>query len=158
MQDFPHRYSATATAAIDDANTFLESNRLPNLITAPPAEFGGPGDRWSPETLLVGAIADCYILTFRAIARATRLPWTDLSCEVTGILDRIDRVAQFTQFIVLATLQVPAGTDTEAAERVLHRAESQCLVSNSLKGSLELHAEVILQPERESHAAPAATR
>jgi hypothetical protein len=26
------------------------------LRSLPPAAFGGPGDRWSPETLLVGAI------------------------------------------------------------------------------------------------------
>ena len=73
MQDFPHQYSATALANVEgDVN--LQSERLPSLVSAPPSEFGGPGDRWSPETLLVAAVADCFVLTFRAIARASQLP------------------------------------------------------------------------------------
>jgi organic hydroperoxide reductase OsmC/OhrA len=42
----------------------------PAIETAPPPEFDGPGDMWSPETLLVAAIASCFILTFRGVSRA----------------------------------------------------------------------------------------
>jgi organic hydroperoxide reductase OsmC/OhrA len=31
-------------------------------------QLGGPGGQWSPETLLVAAAAECFILTFRAVA------------------------------------------------------------------------------------------
>jgi hypothetical protein len=40
---------------------------------AAPAEFGGPGDQWSPESLLAGAIASCFALTFRFVARAQKV-------------------------------------------------------------------------------------
>ena len=70
MQPFPHRYSASALANPKD-EVMLRSDGLQPLHSAAPAEFDGPGDRWSPETLMVGAIADCYILTFRSLARAT---------------------------------------------------------------------------------------
>ena len=65
MHPFPHNYgvSAHATPVSDVA---IEGATLPSIQSAPPAEFGGPGDRWSPETLLVAAVADCFILTFRA--------------------------------------------------------------------------------------------
>ena len=45
------------------------------------AEFGGPGDLWSPETMLAGAVAGCFILTFRAAARASSasIPWRKLN-------------------------------------------------------------------------------
>ena len=56
MQDFPHRYAVT-TLAHPEGDVALESEGLPRLATAPPAAFGGPGDRWSPETLLMGALA-----------------------------------------------------------------------------------------------------
>jgi organic hydroperoxide reductase OsmC/OhrA len=119
---------------------------------ASPAEFGGPGDCWSPETLLVGAVGDCVILTFRAVARASKLPWISLHCDVTGTLDRIERTTQFTSFDVLAHLEVPAGTDPEQARRALEKAERTCLISNSLKGTIHLIPDIVVVTEREVHA------
>jgi peroxiredoxin-like protein len=141
VQEFPHHY-AVAAHADAEGDVRLESARLAPLGTAPPEEFGGPGDRWSPETLLVGAVADCFVLTFRAIARASKLSWTSLRCDVEGTLDRVERVMQFTGFAVRAALRVPAGTDAEKARRLLERAEQTCLVTNSLKASSHLEAEV----------------
>ena len=131
MQDLPHRYSAAARAA-PEGNAFLYANRLPLLTSAPPTEFGGPGDRWSPETLLTAAVADCFVLTFRAIAAATPLPWVDIKCEVEGTLDRVDRVARFTDMLLRAHLRIPQGASADQAQRVLTRAKERCLVSNSL--------------------------
>lgn len=108
MQEFPHQYRATAKAA-PDGDIPLTSNGLPSLRSASPAQFGGPGDRWSPETLLTGAVADCFVLTFRAVAKASKLPWTALQCEVTGTLDRVERVTQFTGFDLSVELDVPEG-------------------------------------------------
>ncbi len=49
MQDLPHHYHVTASAETE-GNITLKADDLPQLVTAPPAEFGGPGDQWSPET------------------------------------------------------------------------------------------------------------
>jgi len=141
MQDFPHRYTAAARARAEGEVT-LESERLASLASAPPSEFGGPGDRWSPETLLVAAVADCFVLSFRAIARASKLDWVTLRCEVEGTLDRVERVTQFTGFVVRASLQVPPGTDPERARGLLEKAEKVCLISNSLKATPHLEAKV----------------
>jgi peroxiredoxin-like protein len=141
MDPYPHHYSVVAIASVEGEVT-LESDRLPALTSAAPAEFGGPGDRWSPETLCVSAVADCFVLTFRAIARASKLPWSSLRCEVEGTLDRVDRAAQFTAFLVRATLQVPADTNEEQALRLLERTEQSCLITNSLKGASRLEAKV----------------
>ena len=141
MQEFPHHYSVAASAGPDD-DVALQSERLPALASAPPAEFGGPGDRWSPETLLVAAVADCFILTFRAIARASKLSWLSIRCDVVGTLDRVEKVTQFTEFNVRAVLRVPAGTNVEQAQRMLARAEQSCLITNSLKAVPHLQADV----------------
>jgi organic hydroperoxide reductase OsmC/OhrA len=141
MQEFPHRYSVAAAANLQ-GDVALQGERLPSLATAPPAEFGGPGDRWSPETLLVASVADCFVLTFRAIASASKLPWLSLRCDVEGTLDRVERVTQFTGFQIRASLRVPPGTNEEQARRLLARAEQTCLITNSLKGACHLEAEV----------------
>jgi peroxiredoxin-like protein len=141
MQDFPHHYAVTAAGTVD-GDVELGAPRLAAMRSASPAEFGGPGDRWSPETLLVGAVADCFVLTFRAVARASKLSWTSLRCDVDGTLDRIDRTTQFTDLDLRAHLDVPAGTDVEQARRVLEKAEHNCLISNSLKAAIHLKTEV----------------
>ena len=151
MQDFPHHYTVSA-AGHHNGDIVLQSGRLPALLTASPAEFGGPGDLWSPEALLVGAVADCFVLTFRAIAGASKLPWKSLECEVTGTLDRVNRIIQFTALTVRATLRVPEGVDADQARQLLVRAEQRCLITASLKA--EVHLEPVVDVVRD-HAAHA---
>ncbi|HMF98767.1 MAG TPA: OsmC family protein [Vicinamibacterales bacterium] len=146
MQPFPHRYSASATGG-PEGHVLLNAEGLPLLVSAPPVEFDGPGDLWSPETLVVSAVADCFVLTFRAIARLSKLPWTTLTCQVSGTVDRIDRAAQFTALSMRASLEVPEGANEEQARRLLERAEQNCLITRSLKASCELDVVVrVVQP------------
>ena len=144
MQDLPHHYNVSADAEAE-GNIILKADNMPQLISAPPAEFGGPGDQWSPEHLLVAAVADCFILTFRAVARASKLEWSDLESSAEGLLERVERVTCFTSFTVKAALTVPAGTDTDKARRLLEKAEAACLITNSLTAESHLVAEIIVE-------------
>ena len=143
MQEFPHHYVASA-AAETGTNVRLSSTGLEDLHTAGPPEFGGPGDVWSPETLLVGAVADCFVLSFRAIARAAKVDWNALTCDVVGTLDKVDRVTQFTRFDIRAELTVPPGTNESKALRLMEKAEKVCLITNSMKAESILDAEVLV--------------
>lgn len=141
MDAYPHHYRVQA-AAQAEGDVALTSQQLPTLSSAPPAQFGGPGDRWSPETLLVAASADCLILTFRAIARASKLPWLRVECDAEGVLDRVDGVTRFTQVRLHARLVLPQGGDVERARRLLEKAEKTCLITCSLKAESVLTADV----------------
>ena len=141
MHALPHRYHVRASGKTA-GDVELRADGLPMLPSASPAEFGGPGDRWSPETLLVAAVADCFILTFRAIAKGSTLSWTSLECRVVGTLDRIDRVTQFTHFDVTAHLALPTGVDAGMARHLLEKAERNCLITGSLKASVALDVRV----------------
>lgn len=141
MQPFPHHYTVSAQADVD-GDVCLSGLDLEVIKSAPPAEFGGPGDEWSPETLLTASVAGCFILTFRAIARASRMEWSSLTCEVEGTLDRADGPTHFTGFVVRAILSVPEGTDHGKAHRLLEKSEEGCLITNSLVGSTRLETEV----------------
>jgi len=143
MQDLPHIYHAAA-AAEGAANVTVSSAGLPDIETAGPPEFGGPEGVWSPETMLVGAVANCFILSFRAIARSARLDWLTLNCKAEGKLEKIEKFNQFTEFKVTATLTVPAGANEKKAGTILEKAEKYCLITNSMKGESHLEAEVII--------------
>jgi len=143
MQDYPHIYKAGARARSEGEVT-VGSPKLASLQTTSPPEFGGPDGTWSPETLLVASVADCFILTFRAIARASKLEWYELDCEAEGKLEKVERLSQFTGFYLRATLRVPADTRVEKAERLLHKAESGCLITNSLLADVHLDTRIEL--------------
>jgi len=143
MQDLPHHYRVAATAG-PEGDVNLASDELDPILSAPPREFGGPGNRWSPETLLAAAVADCFILSFRAIARASKLSWISLKCEVEGTLERSEGTTKFTAFVVNATLAVPKDTTEERANRILEKAEASCLVTNSLSGVTHLNTVVLV--------------
>ena len=141
MHPYPHTYTVSAAGSAEGAVT-VGAARLPDLATAPPAEFDGPGDQWSPETLLCAAVADCFILTFRGLARAARVEWVDIQCSVAGLLERTEGRAKFTRFDTFAQLTIAAGGDEHKAHHLLERAEHLCLISNSLSGARSLRAEV----------------
>jgi organic hydroperoxide reductase OsmC/OhrA len=90
----------------------------------------------------VGAVANCFILTFRAVARASKFEWTSITCQVQGVLDRVERVTQFTAMELQVKLRVPTGADVERAHRLLEKSEQNCLITSSLKATVELRAEV----------------
>ena len=131
MQPHPHHYRVHARTG-GNCSVFVESDGVPVLRTAPPIEYDGPGDQWSPETLLVAAAADCFVLTFRAVAAASQFAWHRLECDAEGVLDRRDGVVRFTGMHLTARLVIPAGGDPERAKRLLEKAEASCLVTRSL--------------------------
>ena len=142
MNNLPHIYNVK-TSAQAEGDVTVEGEGLPSLAINSPAQFGGPGNRWSPEMLLVAALANCIVLSYRAIARASKFNWTHLSCEVDGTLDRVDGVTQFTYFTVRAVLTVPPGTREALAMRMLQKAEETCFVTNSLKVKPTLEAKIV---------------
>lgn len=143
MKPYPHHYSAEATAAAS-GSVELTAEGLPAIASAPPIEFDGPGDQWSPESLLVASVVDCFVLTFRAIARASKLDWAQLHCGAEGTLDRVERVTRFVGMRIVANLELPPGGNAETGRRLLQKAEKTCLVTNSLNFPVELEENVTL--------------
>jgi organic hydroperoxide reductase OsmC/OhrA len=141
MTQFPHSYSIQSSATVSGP-VALERSGLPRLESLPPVEFGGPGDHWSPEDLLVGAVADCFLLSFRAIAAASKFAWTSLTCEVTGKLDRVERKVCFVEFQIQAKLVIPTDSAVDRAKHLLEKAEQTCFITNSLSAKVHLETHV----------------
>ena len=58
------------------------------MRTAPPIDFDGPGDAWSPEQLLMAAVVSCFLFTLRAVAGASEIEFTALEVSGQGKLER----------------------------------------------------------------------
>lgn len=141
MKPLPHRY-AVRLAGGPSGHASVTADGVPDLRTAPPLDFGGPGDAWSPEHLLLAAVETCFLFTLRAVARASRIEFT--TCDVTaeGIVDRADGAMRFTEIVLRARLGLAPGADPDRARRAMEKAEHACLVSASLATPIRLEAEL----------------
>src|SRR5216683_6360207 len=142
MHPFPHRYTVNASIR-PDGDVPLSTEGVRIIESSSPKEFDGPGNQWSPEGLLTAAVADCFVLSFRAIAAASKYAWISLDARTEGTLDRMEGKMRFTRFDTHAKLHVPEGADIERAKKLLEKAELTCLVANSLNSERHLTVEVV---------------
>ena len=141
MTPLPHVYLTRLAGGPSDRGE-LSAPGVPVLRAAPPVQFDGPGDAWSPEQLLLAAVASCFLFTLRAVARASKTEFIDLQLETTGTVDRQDRITRFTNIELRAVLTIPAGADQARAMALLEKTRSACLVSASLAVPMRLVSEI----------------
>lgn len=122
----------------------------PNTIhfTAPP-EFGGLEGRWTPEELLLTAIASCFTTTFRALADYSKFEYADLEVEVGGTVEKVDSGYGFTQIVTRPTLAITREEGRDRAFRILHKTQGICLVTRALSVDHSFEPRVQLASSRQ---------
>ena len=141
MKPFPHDYNVHLTGG-PAGYAVLSTPGIPDLRTAPPADFDGPGDAWSPEHLLLAAVQTCFLFTLRAVARASHVDFVSLELDAAGTVNRQEGVTRFTEIVLRPRLVVSSETDRERALRVLEKSERHCLVSASLSTPIRLEPQI----------------
>jgi peroxiredoxin-like protein len=142
MKPLPHRYEVALSGGPNGYATLL-ADGAPPLRSAPPTDFDGPGDAWSPEHLLLAAVETCVMFTFRAIAQASKFDFLSLDLSGSGTVDRKDGATRFTEIILKPRLTLPKDADPERARRMLEKGKKACLVTESLSVSVRLEAEIV---------------
>lgn len=127
-----------------------EAPGKPGLRVVTPPEFrGGAAGNWSPEELLVTAVASCYALTLAAVAERTNVSIRRLRLDAVGHVEG-DRRGHY-DFTVI---ELEGDTDSdavEAAERAAALAEEHCIVSRALDVPVHVHVAVHSAPLEEAH-------
>jgi peroxiredoxin-like protein len=144
VQVMPEEHAYRVAAWWTSGRTGLaKSDSAPNAIhfTAP-AEFGGLEGRWTPEELLLAAIAGCYTTTLRAIAGGAQFDFTDLQVEASGIVRKAESGYSFTQIVVRPNLKIASAEEHDRALDLLKRAEKLCLVSRALGTTLKFEPQL----------------
>lgn len=143
MDSLPHHYSVIVNAE-PEHSLKASAAHLPILEVAPPRQFDGPGDKWSPEELLLAAVANCFVLSFRTVASIAKLEWQTIQCTTEGVLDKVERAMQFTEIVTKVVLTVEHEDSRLKAEKLLGKAEQICIVSNSLTATKHLEIEIVV--------------
>jgi organic hydroperoxide reductase OsmC/OhrA len=141
MKPLPHQYDVHLTGG-PSGYAQLSTTGVPELRTAPPEDYDGPGDAWSPEHLLLASVQACFLFTLRAIARLSKLEFTALELDASGTVNRQDGVTRFTEIVLRPRLTVASGADRERALHVLEKSKTTCLVSASLSTPIRLEPDI----------------
>jgi organic hydroperoxide reductase OsmC/OhrA len=145
MADQTHHYETTIEQTQTKRGTITVTGRPPIAIGAP-SEFGGTDDVWSPEHLYVAAVNACVMLTFSAIASNSKLPFRSYTASATGTLEKVEgRGLEITRVVVKPRITVGADVDRAKVERVVKMAEKGCFISNSLKATVTLEPEIVVE-------------
>lgn len=109
------------------------------IEVATPPEFpkGIPGI-WSPEHLFTASVSSCLMTTFLAIAENSKLDFESFSCKSKGKLEQIDGKFQMSEIILEPVVTITNEKDRDKAERIIHKAEAACLITNSIKSTITL--------------------
>jgi peroxiredoxin-like protein len=107
-------------------------------VATPPEFPGGVAGVWSPEHLLTGAVASCFMTTFLAIAEKSKLEFISFSCHAEGTLDTVDGKLQITEVLLVPSICLDSADDRDKAVRVLEKTERACPITHSLKATVNV--------------------
>ena len=137
-----HLYDVTINWDNDRKGTMSSEVLNIKIEVATPPEFpkGMPGI-WSPEHLLVAAVNSCLMTTFLSIAENSKLEFSTFNSKALGKLEMKDGKYLISEITLMPIITISDEKDKEKAERILHKSDAACLISNSVK------SKIIFQPE-----------
>jgi len=97
------------------------------------AELGGIEGRWTPEQLLLCALAGCFTTTFHEVARSSKFEYTDLEVEVEGSVRRNRSTGcGFSEILIRPRLTVCSEEQREAGLALLRKTKAACMISRAI--------------------------
>ncbi len=117
----------------------------PIEVATPPEFSKGMAGIWSPEHLFVAAVNSCLMTTFLAIAENFKLEFSHFESHATGKLEMVENKFMISEIVLKPKVVIADETHMAKAERVLHKSESACLISNSIKSTIIFEPEVKME-------------
>ena len=120
----------------------LSSPGKPDVQVSTPLEFKGHEGIWSPEDLFVASVNVCVMSTFLALAERAGLAFSSYESDAEGRVELVEGKLQVTSVTLTPRITISSREDVDKAKELLTKAESNCLISNSVKTHVTMHATV----------------
>ena len=137
-----HRFPVAVEWRGDRVACASVRGKQPLEVATSPEFRGTHPELWSPEDLLVAALASCYAVTLVSLAEWRGIPLRGLSVDGLGHVERRED-GRFA--FVAIDLQVKVETDEAtlaAAEEAARETKEACLVSIALDAPVHLELEI----------------
>jgi organic hydroperoxide reductase OsmC/OhrA len=94
--------------------------------------FFGDTDRWNPEELLVGALAQCHLLSYLHVAASNGIVVVGYTDAATGVMEQTaDGGGHFTSVTLRPVVTIASG-DPALALELHHEASTKCFIASSV--------------------------
>ena len=141
-----HYYEVGLTWTNQRMGTLVAPGLPDTLRVATPPQFPkGVEGIWSPEHLFVAAINSCYMTTFLAIAENSKLIFKSFQCRASGKLEMANGKYIISEVTVYPSVVITSEEDRERTESILQKTESNCLISNSVKSTMFMKTEILVE-------------
>jgi organic hydroperoxide reductase OsmC/OhrA len=124
----------------------LHVDGKPSVKVGPPPQFGGGMDDWSPEDLLLASLASCLLSTFFTYTEKKKLEILSYDGVAEGQLKKGPKGFEWDQLGIEVKVDVDPKNE-DLVRDLLSKAKQNCIIANSLKVPVELHAIVNGQTE-----------
>lgn len=133
-----------------DRSVVIQEAAVGEIHASAARPFRGDDSKWNPETLLLGALAQCHVLSYLHVAATSGLVVTGMACAVEGVLEvDEDGAGRFTAITLRPEVVLQDEADRARADALHEEAHRLCFIANSLS------APVAVEPARPGGAAPA---
>jgi len=135
----PHYYNVNVNWVSDRKGKLTSPELTTTIEVATPPQFpNGMEGIWSPEHLFTAAVSSCLMTTFLSIAENSKLEFKSFTCASKGKLEQVGGKFLMTEVILEPTVVISNEEDREKTERILHKSEAACLISNSVKAKVTM--------------------
>lgn len=94
---------------------------------------------------MTSAIASCYSITFGIVAGARRLPFLGIETKAVGEVEQPNAATFIYKRVTLRPIIQLSGDATDEqvalAEEMAHKADNYCIVTNAVRGKVEIVVE-----------------
>ncbi len=143
MVKFPLKFEVSAEAGPGIENNWIaQSDELPPIQSAIPAEFMGPGSGYSPEDLFALAVLNCLIATYKVYCAKAQISFQQIRGRTILTVDKQPSEAGFYMSHLEFFLDVTGCSQPEQGKKILESAIRDCAVSNSVKSGKSFHVTV----------------
>lgn len=145
--DTTHNYQVRATSSTLRSGKAVAVGIDPPILFSAPPEFKGQAGQWTPEHLLVAAVASCFVSTFSGMAFNSKLDFLFLELETEGILAEDQSGWRFREFVIRPRLTIEQAEQKGLGIRLLHKAKDNCLIGRSLTCPIILEPALIIEEQ-----------
>jgi organic hydroperoxide reductase OsmC/OhrA len=145
-----HKYRVVAWWTSGHSGLAKSDSARNAIHFAAPFQFGGLEGRWTPEDLLMSALASCFTTTFHVIAQYSKFEYKDLGVEAEGTVSKTNTGYRFTEIVIRPILTILDEERRERAISLLQKTKALCLVSRVLAATqkCEERIEIGKQPHQ----------
>jgi organic hydroperoxide reductase OsmC/OhrA len=139
-----HKYVIRAASTAVRSGLAVAEGIEPSIAFSAPPEFKGQAGHWTPEHFFVAAVASCFVSTFSGMASNSNFEFISLELETEGIITQDQAGWQFREVVLRPRLTLARAEDKDLGNRLLHKAEKNCLVGRSLACPIILEPAVMI--------------